>query len=405
MLQNPVFTAAPLTYKDALEWLFAQTRSGAPRDPARMQRLLAQLALQSPPKVIHVVGTNGKGSVSAMLAAGFEAEGVRAGRFISPHVVEFRERIAVNGRWIAEAEVLDFVRALPALNPAPAFFELSLALALRHFAHEGVEVAVVEAGVGARHDATRALGNVLGVVITNVGRDHLDTLGPALREVAYDKAAAIRPGVPTLTAATGEALAVITEVAAARRSPLFFSTPRSGAPLGPLFRLPEGLPDGTATSTPTRRRNQQLAAATLRLHGVGEAAICQGLRATLPARAERFWLEGKEVVLDGAHNPDAARALLEHTSAPFVLLFGALPKKLGAETLAVLEPHASHIILTNAVPDEASTLRGAGLEFIAEPEAALQAALSRCKGDQQLVVAGSFYLAGRLRPFLLQAAS
>ena len=387
MLQNPVFTANPLTYRDALEWLFAQTRSGAPRDPARMRGLMAQLGLESPPKVVHVVGTNGKGSVSAMLAAAFAAEGVCTGRFISPHVVEFRERIAVSGRWIAEAEVLDFVRALPALNPAPAFFELTLALALGHFARERVEVAVVEAGVGAKHDATRVLGNVCSVVITNVGRDHLDTLGPTLREVAYDKAAAIRPGVPTLTAATGEALAIITEVAAARRSP--------------LFRLPGGLPDG-ASSTPTRRRNQQLAAATLRLHGVGEAAICRGLRATLPARAERFRLEGKEVVLDGAHNPDAARALLEHLREPFVLLFGALPKKLGAETLAVLEPYAGHTILTNAALGEASTLRRAGLEFIAEPEVALQAALSRCKGDQQLVIAGSFYLAGRLRPLLLQ---
>lgn len=357
---------------------------------------MEKLAPLSPPGVIHVVGTNGKGSVTAALAAALEADGRRVGRFLSPHVVDFRERIAVNGVWIAEAEVLGFVRDLPRLVPAPAFFELTLALALRHFARERVEIAVLEAGVGARHDATRALQNVRAVVITNVGRDHLGTLGPTLRDVALDKADAVRPGVPTLTAASGEALAVITEVAARRRSPLFFSTPRRDAPLSPLFRLPESLP----RSTPTVARNQQLAAATLRLQGVGEAAICRGLGAVLPARAERFRVSGREVVLDGAHNPDAARALLEHARPPFVLVFGALPKKLGAETLAVLEPYAERVILTNAAPGETSTLRRAGLEFVAEPEAALGEALARCAEGQQVVVAGSFYLAGRLRPML-----
>ncbi len=390
MLQSSV-PQTPLTYEDALEWLFVQTRGGAPRNAGRMQALMAALALVSPPEVVHVIGTNGKGSVSAMLAAALEADSRRVGRFLSPHVENFRERVEVNGQGIPEAEVLEFVRDPPRLEPAPAFFELTLALALRHFARERVEVAVMEAGVGAKHDATRALSNVRSVVITNIGRDHLDTLGPTLRDVALDKADAIRPGVPTLTGASGEALTVITEVAARRRSPLFFDTPQS-----PLFRPPEGL----SRSTPTVERNRRLAAATLRLQGLSEGAICRGLSASLPARAERFRVRGREVVLDGAHNPDAARALLEHTRPPFVLVFGALPKKLGAETLAVLEPYAEHIVLTNTAPGEASTLRRAGLTFVAEPEAALEAALGHCGGDQQVVVAGSFYLAGRLRPYL-----
>ena len=379
------------TYKGALEWLFAQTRGGAVRDAERMRRLLATLGLSSPPNVVHVVGTNGKGSVTAMLAAGFTAAGQQTGRFISPHVDEFRERITVDGQWIAAAEVLGFVQTLPELDPAPAFFELTLALALDHFARKKVEWGVLEAGVGAKHDATRVLENVRAVIITNVGRDHLDTLGPSLRNVAEDKADAIRPGVPTLTGATGEALAVITEVAAQRRSPLFFSTPQS-----PLFRLPEGLAPGT----PTEVRNRQLVAAALRLQDVPEAAICQGLRASLPARAERFLIKSKEVLLDGAHNPDAALALLEHTRPPFVLLFGALPKKLGRETLAVLAPRAEHIILTNAVPGETSTLQRAGLTFIENAEEALDEALARCKSGGQIVITGSFYLAGRLRPLL-----
>ncbi|CAN5781637.1 hypothetical protein BH24DEI2_BH24DEI2_22480 [soil metagenome] len=270
---------------------------------------------------------------------------------------------------------------------------MTLALALQHFARERVEVAVIEAGVGAKHDATRTLENVRAVVVTNVGRDHLDTLGPTVRDVAFDKADAIRPGVPTLTSATGKALGVISEVAAERGSPLFTD--------GYTFRLPEG----AAERTPTEKHNQQLAAAALRLNGVSERAICQGLSVKLPARAEHFRVGGKEVVLDGAHNPDAARALLGHLHTPFVLLFGALSKKLGAETLAVLAPHAEHMVLTNAVPDEANTLHAARAAFIPEPETALERALTLCPNGGLVAIAGSFYLAGRLRPILVRGSS
>ena len=395
MLRDSMTTTS--TYQSTLEWLFAQTRGGAPRHVGRMQALMTQLGLASPPNVVHVVGTNGKGSVSAMLAAAHTAAGVRTGRFLSPHIEEFRERVAVDGRWIGKAEVLEFVNTLPCpLDPQPAFFELTLALALHHFARAGTEWAVVEAGVGARHDATRALSNVRSVLITNVGRDHLDTLGPTLREVAYDKADAIRPGVPTLTAVEGEALTIITEVAARRRSPLFFSTPQS-----PLFALPVEVPE----APPTYARNQRLVAAALRLQGLPEGAICRGLSASLPARTERFRIAGREVILDGAHNPAAASALLEHTRPPFVLLFGALPKKLGAETLSVLAPHAQTTILTDAAPGAASTLGRARLTFVPNALEALNEALARLGDAQQLVIAGSFYLAGELRPRLLELSS
>ena len=378
------------TYEDALLWLFSQTRGGAPRDAARMRRFITQLGLESPQNAVHVVGTNGKGSVTAMVAAGLQAADVRTGRFISPHVVDFRERIAVDGQWVSEREVLAFVRGLPALEPPPAFFELTLALALEHFAHEKVQMAVIEAGVGAKDDATRVLGNVRAVVLTNVGRDHLDTLGPTLIDVALDKADAVRPGVPTLTAATGEALEVITAVAAERESPLYVLSADD-----PLFALPEGL-----ETTPTQILNRRLTAGTLRLLSVPETAVQQSLTATLPARAERFIINEREVILDGAHNPDAARALLEHTRAPFTLLFGALPKKLGAETLNVLLPYAEHVVLTDAAPGQTSALGRPGLTLIPEPEAALERALALTPPGQQVVIAGSFYLAGRLRGVL-----
>lgn len=364
---------------------------------------MAHLGLTSPPQVVHVIGTNGKGSVAAILAAAYEAEGVRVGRFLSPHVSDFRERIAVGGEPISETEVVRFVARLRERGPLdldgpgtpPAFFELTLAMALEHFARQGVEVAVVEAGVGARHDATRALENVRSVVLTNVGRDHLDTLGPTLRDVALDKADAIRPGVPTLSSATGEAVAVLADVASLRRSPLFLDLPKSR-----LFELPEGVMPGS----PTRERNGRLAAATLKLAGISEASIALGLRETLPARAERFTVGDRDVLLDGAHNPDAARALLELTRPPFVLVFGALAKKLGEETLRVLEPHAERVFVTD-VSGERCTLAGQGRVRVADPQEALTQALTGCPEGAQVVVAGSFYLAGQLRPLLRERSA
>ncbi len=384
----------PSNYPAALEWLFAQTRNGAPRSVRRMVNLMAQLELTSPPRVVHVVGTNGKGSVSAMIAAGLTAAGQRTGRFISPHVVDFRERIAVNGAWIPDATVLEFVRGLPPLEPAPAFFELTLALALHHFAREGVEVAVIEAGVGARHDATRALENVTGVVLTSIGRDHLDTLGPTLRDIATDKTKAIREGTWTVTGATGEGLEVVRRVAASHRSSLYVRETGD-----PIFNIET---DGLTT---TQSHNAQLAAAALRLCGVPEGAVQDGLAARLPARAEHFFIEGRDVLLDGAHNPSAAAALLEHTRWPFTLLFGALPKKLGAETLTVLEPHAARVILTNANSGQRTTPERDDLPFVADPEAALGRALAQSQPGDQIVIAGSFYLAGALRPLLLARTS
>ena len=357
---------------------------------------MKRLELPYPPESIHVVGTNGKGTVAAAVAAGLTASGRRTGRFLSPHVVDFCERVAVDGRLILPQEVTAFVErvAATALDPAPAFFEWTLALALSHFSQEQVEAAVIEAGVGARHDATIVLENVRTVVITNVGRDHLDTLGPTPRDIARDKAAAIRPGVRVVTAATGEALAVMTEVAAERGSPLFTDTSRPD-----LFTLP---PKFTPRH-PLHEQNMRLAAAALRVDGrADEGAILRGLKsAPLPGRGERFTLRGRKIILDGAHNPSAAQALRTLFPAPFVLVFGSLPKKLGEETLAVLEPHALQTFVTQADAQKSTIQSSPNRHFIEDPVEALGAALDVCPPHACVVVTGSLYLAGRVRPYLV----
>ena len=382
-----------LNYSDALSWLFAQTRAGAPRDPERVRRLLEALRVAQPAESVHVVGTNGKGSVTNLVAGALSASGRSTGRFVSPHVEDFRERVAVDGVRIGEDEVCDFVERVQGKVEA-AFFELCFALALEHFARHEVEVAVFEAGVGARRDATIWLRDARAVVITNVGLDHQDTLGETVAEIAADKAAAIRPGVPVVTGTTGEALNVITKIAAEKGSPLYVES--SG---DPLFDLPNGV-----TPTTAYTQNARLAAATLRLLGVDEKAVAAGLQTPpLPGRRERFIVDGKTVILDGGHNPDAARALQRSLECPYLLVFGALPKKQGAATLAVLEPHALHTLITPVNGEVNPELSEGRISLVATQ--AVERAVKLCPEDACVLITGSLYLAGEVRPYLRERST
>ena len=372
-----------------------------------MEALLRALALPSPERVVHVVGTNGKGTVTAMVDTGLRAWGWSSGRFVSPHVEDFRERVSVNGRAVSRETVRRFVARAQRLDlePEPAFFEWTLALALAAFARARLRWAVAEAGVGGAHDATRALENVELVVLTNVTPDHLDTLGPDLAAIARDKAGAIRPGVPVVTGAQGEALEVVRFQARRLQAPLHVE-----APGAPLFEASAQDP-GAGT---TRAANARLAAAALRLLGAPEEAVAAGVCAPpLPGRGERFRLCGCEVVLDGAHDPAGAARLAAELEPGYVLLFGALERKQAAATLAPLEAAAGSVILTEAAPGERPLPAGAGRGFDADPARALDRALAlaaaRAAGraggpPARVVVAGSLYLAGRLRPLLRRRA-
>jgi dihydrofolate synthase / folylpolyglutamate synthase len=364
-----------------------------------MRALVRTLGLVDPPRVVHVVGTNGKGSVSHALAAMAQAAGERAGRFTSPHVESLHERVAVDGRHVDDDTLASFVaRVRPLVEsgalPDVGFFEWMLALALQHFAAQRVTLAVVEAGVGARHDPTLAVGNVTVGVLTNVALDHVETLGPTVEAIARDKAEVVRDGVPLVTAAREGALAVVREVAAERGSLLLELCDDD-----PRFALPEGVV-GASLGPPTHVENLRLACATGRLLGWSEAALRRGCSAPLPpARFERFTLADRLVVLDGAHDPAAARALAGALPRPYVLLFGALGRKQGADTLAPLAEGATTVVVTRADPLEEMPSWPADARHD-DPVAALDEALERAGAGGTVVVAGSLYLAGRLRPHL-----
>jgi dihydrofolate synthase/folylpolyglutamate synthase len=376
------------------DWLYARTRAGRERGPQVARDLLDQLGRPDETFAsVRVVGTNGKGSTCAMLEAGLLACGLRVGRFTSPHLQAYEERVRTGGQNLDPTRTARFIAWARDNAPAAPFFDLTLALAAHSFREDGVEIAVMEAGVGGVSDATQALERVVAVALTNAALDHTGVLGETVREIARDKARAARSGVPLLTTATGEALD---------------ETARVAAEVGALLLTPDSHPDLFALPHPPalagahQAQNAALAAATLRTLGQG-AGVEAALGATHPARLERFAVQGRTVLVDGAHNPHAAGVLAQAVPQADVLLFGNLARKDTAATLAPLLAVAPVRVFTapgeTATPPEDLAAHYGGVA-VPSPLDALRRALALTPQDGTLLVAGSLYLAGTVRAAL-----
>jgi len=375
-------------------------------------------------RLVQVGGTNGKGSVSAMLAAILKSAGHRVGLYTSPHLVSFRERIRVDGEPIAEDGVVDGVDALGTLIARfdATTFEATTALALDHFAREAVDVAVLEVGLGGRLDAT-TVGTPEVAVIARIDLDHQAVLGSTLEAIAAEKAAIIRGGVAVSAAQAPEAERVIVARAASAGVPLLLegrdlsvSVERRGpdgqrlACAGPgwsLAGLELAMPGSFQPS------NALLAVTAARELHAGDTAIRYGLaRAWWPGRFQVLRRAGGFLVLDGAHNPAGARALavslrdvFGETRVTFVL--GVLADKDAAGIVAALAPLADRFVLvappsSRAVAPE--TLRAvvpasAGVEIAKSPAEALELA-GRAATTPIICVAGSLFLIGEVLRYL-----
>ncbi len=238
-----------MNYRETCEYLFNQLpmfeKQGASGYKPGLQTTEALDAHYGHPhrqyKTIHVAGTNGKGSVSHALARILQDAGLRVGLYTSPHLVDFRERIRVDGEYISEQYVVDFVESLTP-NPSPkgegslhpSFFELTTAMAFKYFADEKVDVAVIEVGLGGRLDSTNIITPILSV-ITNIALDHTQFLGNTLAEIASEKAGIIKQGVPVVIGeATPETRPVFEQKAREMNAPIFFAEE---------FEMPSPLPD------------------------------------------------------------------------------------------------------------------------------------------------------------------
>lgn len=224
-----------LDYKDTLEYLFTKLPMFQRSGPAAYKNSLENTLLLdeyygSPHrrfKTIHVAGTNGKGSVSHMLAAVLQSAGYKTGLYTSPHLKDFRERIRINGEVISEQDVMFWVEDYQSKNELwklePSFFELTVAMAFDYFAKQHVEVAVIEVGLGGRLDSTNIITPEVSV-ITNIGLDHTNLLGETLEKIAVEKAGIIKENVPVVIGTTQkETKLIFSETAGLKHAPLFFS--------------------------------------------------------------------------------------------------------------------------------------------------------------------------------------
>lgn len=354
---------------------------------------------------IHVGGTVGKGSTARFLAAMLEACGFRVGLYTSPHVERLTERVLVGGE---EIDPRDFAAAIGQLAPhadacKASYFDLLTAAAFVHFRDAKIDWAVVEVGLGGRIDSTNAILPEIAI-ITNVGSDHADVLGKTVAERAQEKAGIVKREVPLVTDARDpEALAVIEQSCLAQAAP--------------LFRLPTLTPDVPAHLPAFQRRNfalAQLAFDTLARRQQWKPLSQQEqhriAHTVLPARCERF--PGNPIViLDGAHMPEAVEALLaalDDAASPRVALFGAAMDKDAKAMLKLLARWADRGVMCAASNPRAiatnELLRicreiGWPAHAAASPAQALEMAREQAR-DGTLLVTGSLYLAGEIRPLL-----
>ena len=361
-----------LSYKQALAWLYGLQRFGIKLGLENIRRMLDELGLGSARgsravfggspntsvKVIHVAGTNGKGSVCAMIDSICRTQGYCTGLFISPHLVTFRERIRVNGEMISEDAVangLTIIRDLVAdWDAHPTFFEVTTALALKHFfdpaeraakpdsvqlspdRHE-LDVVILETGLGGRLDATNAVQSDVSV-ITPIALDHEEWLGQTLAEIAGEKAGIIKPRVPVVSAPQQPQAEDVIRVRAGE----------CGAPLQFVNETYHGSP--VALRGEYQKQNAAVAIAAIHAANIqlDKKAIVRGLAAVeWPARFQKW---GERTIIDGAHNPTAARVLAQTWREVFgdqkaTLILAVLSDKDLCGICEVLTPIAGSAIL------------------------------------------------------------
>ena len=430
-----------MNYAEALLYLDELNTFGIRLGLVRMEELCARLG--NPERcyaTIHIAGTNGKGSVTQMMDAVFRASGIRAGRYLSPHLISYTERMSVDGHDISEerfAELLTRVRTaademVEAGHEHPTQFEALTALAFLYFAEEQVEVAVIETGLGGRLDSTNVVEPAL-TIITNVAMDHADRCGGTLLGIAEHKAGIIKEGVPVITAAMGEPLEIIERRAEELGADVFvcgedFSAqlffPKEGGQRvafhSVVCREPEPFDLGLAGVYQAENAALVIMAAKLLEREdarVTEHAIRVALRTVRhPARFEILMRENLPIVIDGAHNPAGMRALRAGLDAyfpdlPRVFLLGILKDKdIDAMLAALLRPGDQVITVrpnserAAAADVVAAIAAGMGLDTHAcgDAAAALAEAQARARaGNALLVAAGSLYLVGGIRAMLM----
>ena len=421
-----------MTYAAAVSYLYSLQKHGIKLGLDTMTALVGRLGMpQARYRNLHIGGTNGKGSTAAMTASMFQAGGYRVGLYTSPHLVEFRERIQVDGRMIPESDIgrlTELVKGVSEPDLSPTFFEFTTAMALQYFAESKVDLAVLEVGLGGRFDATNVV-TPLACAITTIALDHQQYLGSTLESVAFEKAGIIKPNVPVIIGRLSrEAFETIRRIAAERNAPLFT--------LGRDFQV-EGETPARFSYSGVDVRYDDLSCPLLGAHQlencacalslveaarhhrlvVGETEIRAGLRQVQWEGRLEVVARGPLTVLDGAHNPAAANALAQYlrtfrTSNPHSRVILVLAMMRDKDHRGFVEPF--HGLVDDVVLTQADLKRSATVEELlpviamicpqvrthARVAGALGEASQLARPQDLICVTGSLMLVGEVKASL-----
>lgn len=394
-----------MQYNDCLNRIYSSRGNGAVKKMHELCRLLGNP--QEAVKAIHVAGTNGKGSVVTKIAAALQLEGYRVGLYTSPHISCFRERVRINGEKISEADVVLYLEKIFSFGIPATFFEHATLLAFAYFAAQKVDVAVLEAGIGGRLDATNVCSPIL-TVITSIGLDHTEVLGDTIEKIALEKAGIVKPNVPLVIGPH-----VPREIVASKAVELN----------APFYAVDE-------RSQHYEEENRSVAKKALAVLGknvpLRQESIDQGLEALPSCRfhlieeaalKERFGLSvPKAVILDVAHNIDGVKRLLERLKIsvcklPFSVVCGFSRDKDVRACLQKLMEEAQALFFVQAVSDRAMPVQEL-IEIAREIDAAKscyafseieegieKACFYAADQGNVLVVCGTFYIMNECRHF------
>lgn len=421
------------SYEAARERLYGLQQFGIHLGLDTISSLLSELGNpQERIPVLHVAGTNGKGSVAAVTASILQAAGIRVGLYTSPHLLDFSERIQVQGRCIPEDRVValfNTIQALPSFTVPPTFFEVATAMAFQYFAEERVDIAVLEVGLGGRFDATNVC-RPIGTVITNISFDHEKHLGSSLEAIAFEKAGVVKRNVPLVMGPVNPSVAGVLEAQARQKQARTF---RFGSEFRSLSRSSGAFDfigmhhefanlhcalDGEHQTVNAACAVALLEACVMPRIRIPEQAVRQGLeQVSWPGRLERL-RRHPEILCDGAHNPAAADCLKIHLQARLseeqgcrlILMVGMMQDKNLSAFLKALAPLADVVILTRIHSSRSATVHALkealpGIDRPVyecdAPGAAFDLATGLASDNDLICVTGSLFLVGHVKSLMM----
>jgi dihydrofolate synthase / folylpolyglutamate synthase len=427
-----------MTYQETIDYLFTRlpmfSRIGAAAIKKDLHNTIALCDVLDNPqqkfKSIHVAGTNGKGSVSHMLAAILQTAGYKTGLYTSPHLHDFRERIKVNGEMIAEQYVVDFTKRVQPLidEIEPSFFEITVAMAFEYFADEKIDIAVIEVGLGGRLDSTNIITPELSV-ITNIGWDHMNLLGDSLEKIAFEKAGIIKTGVPVVVGETlPETKPVFEQKASTMNAAMHFAYDN--------FQVTgKKTVDHKLVVDVEEKKTKNKFHYTLDLPGIYQTKNILTVLSSVRQLQERGWKISEEhlqtalatskqinglhgrwevvhqhpaVVMDVGHNEDGVKQIVaqlnESSYNKLHIIIGMVKEKEVEKVLALLPAKAQYYFtkahIPRALPETDLKLKAAAFDLKGDTfehvNSAITAAIHQAEKDDLILVCGSVFLVGEV---------